>query len=63
MSYYDFDHFWESNRVCGQKKLAAIPKTKWMYIKEFWQQILDDIFDRSKEIEPRKLAEKLTDKN
>jgi hypothetical protein len=34
-----------------------------MYIKEFWQQILDDILDRSKEIEPRKLAEKLTDKN
>jgi hypothetical protein len=46
MSYYDFDHFWESDRVCGQKISEQIPKSKWVAIKEFWQKTFPEIFDR-----------------
>jgi hypothetical protein len=46
MSYYDFDRFWEPERVCGQKDVEQIPKSKWAAIKEFWQKNFPEIFDR-----------------
>lgn len=46
MGYYDFDHFWESDRVCGQKTQAEIPRSKWVIVKQFCQQIFPELFDR-----------------
>ena len=46
MSYYDYDHFWAPNEVCGQKRETVEDQKLLLRLKELSIQIWDEVFPK-----------------
>ena len=46
MSYYDYDHFWAPNEVCGQKRENVEDQKLLLRLKELSIQIWDEVFPK-----------------
>ena len=46
MSYYDYDHFWTPDEVCGQKDKPVETKKISSHMKQFLTKMRNEIFFR-----------------
>ena len=49
MSYYDYDHFWTPDEVCGNKDRPVETKKISSHIKQFLTEMWNEVFFRKNE--------------